>query len=235
LATAPRGAGRPGRGCGRPGMPSSSSPSPWQRPCRAVSPATTSPSTPGQHGDLPSRAQRDHHPTGRAVFDWRCGPCPLRERCTRAKDGKTLTLGPHDGELVAARRQAADPPSRPATGAGGPCGTLDRLAGRQRPPPGPLPRSGPQPARSVSPGGRDQSTPAGHHGTGPPPWRVGPGLNQALSGPGVSMRDDSTARASSVAGLHPQAPALRIGQLPGPPSSLRHQSPAPKAGYSAAS
>jgi hypothetical protein len=109
LATAPRGAGRPGRGCGRPGMPSSSSPSPWQRPCRAVSPATTSPSTPGQHGDLPSRAQRDHHPTGRAVFDWRCGPCPLRERCTRAKDGKTLTLGPHDGELVAARRQAADP------------------------------------------------------------------------------------------------------------------------------
>jgi hypothetical protein len=43
------------------------------------------------------------------VFDWRCGPCPLRERCTRAKDGKTLTLGPHDGELVAARRQAADP------------------------------------------------------------------------------------------------------------------------------
>jgi hypothetical protein len=127
------------------------------------------------------------------------------------------------------------PPSRPATGAGGPCGTLDRLAGRQRPPPGPLPRSGPQPARSVSPGGRDQSTPAGHHGTGPPPWRVGPGLNQALSGPGVSMRDDSTARASSVAGLDPQAPALRIGQLPGPPSSLRHQSPAPKAGYSAAS
>ena len=43
---------------------------------------------------------------GRAVFDWRCGPCPLRERCTTAKDGKTLTLGPHDAELVAARRQA---------------------------------------------------------------------------------------------------------------------------------
>jgi IS5 family transposase len=45
-------------------------------------------------------------PSGRAIFDWRCGPCPLRERCTRAKDGKTLTLHPHDAELVAARRQA---------------------------------------------------------------------------------------------------------------------------------
>jgi IS5 family transposase len=48
-------------------------------------------------------------PTGRAVFGWRCGPCPLRERCTRAKDGKTLTLHPHDAELVAARRQATTP------------------------------------------------------------------------------------------------------------------------------
>jgi IS5 family transposase len=48
-------------------------------------------------------------PSGRAVFDWRCGPCPLRERCTRAKDGKTLNLGPHEAELAAARRHAADP------------------------------------------------------------------------------------------------------------------------------
>ena len=48
-------------------------------------------------------------PAGRAVFDWRCRSCPLRERCTRAKDGKTLTLHPHDAELVAARRQATTP------------------------------------------------------------------------------------------------------------------------------
>jgi IS5 family transposase len=46
---------------------------------------------------------------GRAVFDWRCRPCPLRERCTRAKDGKTVNLHPHEAELVAARRQAATP------------------------------------------------------------------------------------------------------------------------------
>jgi hypothetical protein len=45
----------------------------------------------------------------RAVFDWRCGPCPLRARCTTAKDGKTLNLGPHEAELAAARRHATDP------------------------------------------------------------------------------------------------------------------------------
>jgi Transposase DDE domain len=48
-------------------------------------------------------------PAGRAVFDWRCRPCPLRTRCTTAKDGKTLTVAPYDAELVAARRQAAAP------------------------------------------------------------------------------------------------------------------------------
>jgi hypothetical protein len=48
-------------------------------------------------------------PSRRAVFDWRCGPCPLRERCTTAKDSKTLNLGPHEAELAAARRRATDP------------------------------------------------------------------------------------------------------------------------------
>ena len=46
---------------------------------------------------------------GRAVFDWRCRPCPLREGCTRAKDGKTVNLHPHEGELATGRRRAATP------------------------------------------------------------------------------------------------------------------------------
>jgi IS5 family transposase len=46
---------------------------------------------------------------GRAVFDWRCGPCPLRQRCTTAKHGRTLNLHPYETELAAARRAAADP------------------------------------------------------------------------------------------------------------------------------
>jgi hypothetical protein len=48
-------------------------------------------------------------PGGRAIFDWRCGPCPLRERCTRAKEGRTINIHPHEAELTAARRAAADP------------------------------------------------------------------------------------------------------------------------------
>jgi hypothetical protein len=48
-------------------------------------------------------------PAGRAVFDWRCTPCPLRPRCTRAKDGKTFNLGPYEAELAHARRQATTP------------------------------------------------------------------------------------------------------------------------------
>src|SRR5215211_2288940 len=47
--------------------------------------------------------------TGKAIFDWRCGPCPLRERCTTAKQGRTLNLYSHDAELVRARRRATDP------------------------------------------------------------------------------------------------------------------------------
>ena len=39
-----------------------------------------------------------------AVFGNRCGPCPLRPRCTSAVDGRTLRIHPHDAQLVAARR-----------------------------------------------------------------------------------------------------------------------------------
>jgi Transposase DDE domain len=48
-------------------------------------------------------------PADKASFDWRCGPCPLRARCTTAKHGRTLNLHPYEAELAAARRAAADP------------------------------------------------------------------------------------------------------------------------------
>ncbi len=41
---------------------------------------------------------------GAATFGKRCRDCPLRERCTTAKDGRTLRISDHDDELVAARR-----------------------------------------------------------------------------------------------------------------------------------
>jgi IS5 family transposase len=39
-----------------------------------------------------------------AVFGNRCSGCPLRARCTTAKDGRTLRLHPHDSELIESRR-----------------------------------------------------------------------------------------------------------------------------------
>jgi len=47
--------------------------------------------------------------TGKAVFGVRCPGCPLRSRCTTAKKGRTLTIHPHEAELVAARQRAQDP------------------------------------------------------------------------------------------------------------------------------
>jgi IS5 family transposase len=43
-----------------------------------------------------------------AVFGIHCRGCPLRERCTKSKDGKTLRLHPLDGELVESRRAWRD-------------------------------------------------------------------------------------------------------------------------------
>ena len=43
-------------------------------------------------------------PSRSATFGVRCRGCPLRERCTRSKDGRTLHVHPHDVELVESRR-----------------------------------------------------------------------------------------------------------------------------------
>jgi IS5 family transposase len=47
-------------------------------------------------------------PKGGATFGARCPSCPLRNRCTTAKGGRTLHIGEHDAELVAARKAWAD-------------------------------------------------------------------------------------------------------------------------------
>lgn len=46
----------------------------------------------------------------RAVtFGAACAGCPLRARCTAAKDGRPMTIHPHEGLLRAARAQARTP------------------------------------------------------------------------------------------------------------------------------
>jgi hypothetical protein len=44
--------------------------------------------------------------SGRVSFARWCQHCPLRRRCTTAKQGRTIRLHPHEDELRAARRQA---------------------------------------------------------------------------------------------------------------------------------
>jgi IS5 family transposase len=47
-------------------------------------------------------------PKGGATFGSRCNGCPLRERCTTSKAGRTLHVRPHDAALVEARRAWRD-------------------------------------------------------------------------------------------------------------------------------
>ncbi|WP_327071799.1 IS1182 family transposase [Kitasatospora sp. NBC_01302] len=50
------------------------------------------------------------HQQRKATFAGLCTGCPLRERCTKARAGRTLTIRPHHDLLTAARRQAATDP-----------------------------------------------------------------------------------------------------------------------------
>ncbi|HXZ75243.1 MAG TPA: IS1182 family transposase [Streptosporangiaceae bacterium] len=45
-------------------------------------------------------------PARAVTFGAACAGCPLRELCTTAKDGRSMTIHPHDGLLRAARAQA---------------------------------------------------------------------------------------------------------------------------------
>ncbi|MEU9131886.1 transposase [Kitasatospora sp. NPDC048540] len=54
------------------------------------------------------------HMQRKALFTDQCTGCPVRERCTTAKTGRTVNIRPHHDLLAAARRQAATDPDRQA-------------------------------------------------------------------------------------------------------------------------
>jgi Transposase DDE domain len=54
----------------------------------------------------PAGYQTHITPGGTASFARHCQRCPLRRRCTTAKDGRTIQVHPHEEELRAARRRA---------------------------------------------------------------------------------------------------------------------------------
>jgi hypothetical protein len=56
---------------------------------------------------VPLRARRRR--AAEATFGSACAVCPLATRCTTAKAGRTITVGPHEASLVRARAARRDP------------------------------------------------------------------------------------------------------------------------------
>ena len=56
---------------------------------------------------VPLRARRRR--AAEASFGSACAACPLAARCTTAKDGRSITVGPHEAALVRARAARRDP------------------------------------------------------------------------------------------------------------------------------
>jgi hypothetical protein len=57
----------------------------------------------------PAGQVRPMSPARAVTFGAACAGCPLRERCTTARDGRSMSIHPHDGLLRAARAQARTP------------------------------------------------------------------------------------------------------------------------------
>ena len=57
---------------------------------------------------VPIRPATGRH-AGTARFGAACRTCPLAAQCTGAKEGRTITIGPHEARLAAARQAQADP------------------------------------------------------------------------------------------------------------------------------
>jgi transposase len=53
--------------------------------------------------------RRDKHGGGTASFSSACNECPLRQQCTTAADGRTISVGPHEAALARARARQTDP------------------------------------------------------------------------------------------------------------------------------
>ncbi|MGO9164657.1 MAG: transposase [Streptosporangiaceae bacterium] len=62
----------------------------------------------------PNGLTRPMSPARAVSFGAACAGCPLRDRCTTAKDGRSMSIHPHDGLLRAARAQARTPEFRRA-------------------------------------------------------------------------------------------------------------------------
>lgn len=75
----------------------------------AIDTATATVTCPQGH-TVPLSDPGGQHHQRKAAFKDLCAGCPLRERCTKAKAGRILTIRPHHDQQAAARQQAATDP-----------------------------------------------------------------------------------------------------------------------------
>jgi len=57
---------------------------------------------------VPIRAATGRH-AGTARYAAACRTCPLAAQCTTSREGRTITIGPHEARLAAARQAQAGP------------------------------------------------------------------------------------------------------------------------------
>jgi Transposase DDE domain len=57
----------------------------------------------------PIRPSRHKRHAGAARFGTACRTCPLAAQCTKSRQGRTITIGPHEARLAAARARQHDP------------------------------------------------------------------------------------------------------------------------------
>ena len=62
----------------------------------------------------PAGVTRPMSPARTVTFGAACAGCPLRSKCTTAKDGRSMTIHPHEQLLREARAQARTPEFRQA-------------------------------------------------------------------------------------------------------------------------
>jgi hypothetical protein len=58
---------------------------------------------------VPIRARAGGRHAGDARFGAACRTCPLAAQCTTSREGRTITIGPHEARLAAARKAQASP------------------------------------------------------------------------------------------------------------------------------
>ena len=164
-------------------------------------------------------------------FGAACAACPLRERCTTAKGGRSMTIHPHEGLLRAARAQARTEQFKRAYPTRSAIERIIAWTATQKRPPGqaPLHRDHQERRLAAHPVRCDQPAHPAAARPGALRWRLGPGLNgqepahPVLPAAPAGSRRPPRARPSLLKtggpGKHERVPGALPDQAAGRPSA----------------